>query len=177
MKKRLQEENRGRSAGRWGFLLLASLGLLAAPTAHRAGADPVKAAPAQPALEAVPDTYDFGRRALEDTSPITHRFVLTSHAKSAITVDRLQPSCRCTSAVADRAADQDGRFVIPPGQTADVDVTVNPSDMTSGDMEKEVFVFVEGESVPRLTLEIKGTILPPGSPPAAEQNTKNAKTN
>src|SRR5579875_2650856 len=123
------------------------------------------AATAPPTLEAIPASYDFGRRRIEDTTPIRHMFVLRSHAKTPIIVDELQPSCRCTTAVSSRETVPGGPFVIPPGQTARIGVTVDPSDQTSGPFEKDVYVFVKGENTPRVTLEIHGIILPPASQP------------
>jgi hypothetical protein len=130
-----------------------------------------------PTLEAVPVSYDFGRRRSDDTSLIRHIFVLRSHAKTPITVDELQPSCCCTTAGSDRETVPGGPFVIPPGQTARIGVTVDPSDQESGKFEKEVYVFVKGESAPRLTLEIHGIILPPTSHPSqsSENREKKAK--
>ena len=168
MKNRLFNGNAQRSA----LLLLTGVALWTLPMARIGVADPAKVGPTTPTLEAVPDIYDFGRRALEDTSLITHTFVLTSHAKTPITVDQLEPSCHCTSAVFEQETDQSGPVTIQPEHTVKVDMTVNPSDMASGDVEKEVFVFVNGESIPRVTLEIKGTILPPDASPPTEHNAK-----
>lgn len=114
-------------------------------------------------LQATPDSYDFGSRSALDTSPIAHTFVLQSDTKTPVTVDRLLPSCHCTHAAAEQDTDGYGRFTILPGQTARIDVTIDPSDMVPGDLEKEVYVFANGESTPTATLHIKGLITPPVS--------------
>jgi hypothetical protein len=109
----------------------------------------------------VGETYDFGSRSALDLSLVTHTFVLRAGAKAAVTVDRLQPSCHCTQAVPVGGTDGYGRFTIAAATEAKIAVTFNPGDMAPGVVEKEVYVFVNGQSTPDVTLHIRGVITPP----------------
>ena len=91
-----------------------------------------------PPLQVAADRYDFGVRSELDTSPITHAFILKAAGRDAVTVDRLQPSCHCTHAAAERELDDYGRFTIPAGQSARVNVTVDPADMAPGDIVRAI---------------------------------------
>lgn len=122
--------------------------------------DPATPVPRGSSIQAVADRYDFGARSELETAPITHTFVLNALGKTPVTVDRLQPSCHCTHAVADRETDSYGRFAIPPGQSVDVVATIDPSDIVPGDIEKDIYVFVNGESTPAVTLHLGGRITP-----------------
>lgn len=132
------------------LLLAAAIPALSAPEKSGQGNSPV---------QVVSDSYDFGARSELDISPITHTFVLDA-GSSAVTVDRLQPSCHCTHAVADRETDSYGRFKIPAGQSVDIAATVDQADLAPGDVEKDIYVFVNGESTPAVTLHISGKITP-----------------
>ena len=112
-------------------------------------------------LQAVGDIYDFGSQSALDLAPITHTFVLKAGSGASVVVDRLQPSCHCTQAVAQAEMDGYGRFTVAAGGTAKIAVTFNPSDVAPGPVEKEVYVFAVGGSTPIVTLHIKGTITPP----------------
>jgi hypothetical protein len=122
---------------------------------------PTPATPTEAPVQAVGDAYDFGTRSALDVSLVTHTFVLKAGMSGAVTVDRLQPSCHCTQAAPVGGTDGYGRFHIAAGKTAQVAVTFNPSDMAPGDVEKEVYVFVNGQSTPGVTLHIRGVITPP----------------
>ncbi len=127
-----------------------------------AAACPVGSDPAPPApVQAVAAAYDFGSRSALDPSPVTHTFTLEAWAAAPVTVDRLQPSCRCTRAAPEAGTDALGRFTIAPGHAARIDVTFDPSDVLPGAVEKEVYVFVSGQSTPAATLHIRGVLTPP----------------
>lgn len=103
--------------------------------------------------------FDFGRRSVLDTTPITHTFVLRSQSKGPLTIDRLQPSCRCTTALLE--GNRGAPFTLAPGQQISVRVLISPGDALPGFFEKEVYVFAAGDSVPTATLQIAGTLTPP----------------
>lgn len=114
--------------------------------------------PAAPSATAL---YDFGERSVSNTSPILQTFVLKSLSDKPLTVDRLQPSCRCTTAVVEGVKDEAPPFTLAPGHEARVRVIVSPSDALPGPFEKEVYVFVQGDSAPSATLQIAGVLTPP----------------
>lgn len=113
-------------------------------------------APASPTAR-----YDFGQRSVLDTSPITHTFVLRSQSTQILTIDRLQPSCRCTTAIVDGVKDEAPPFTLAPGTKVRVRVIISPGDALPGPFAKEVYVFADGEGVPVATLQMAGSLTAP----------------
>lgn len=105
--------------------------------------------------------FRFGKRSVLDTSPITHTFLLRSSSDKPITIIRLQPSCRCTTAIVEGAKDEAPPFTLAPGQQARVRVVISPGDALPGPFEKEVYVFAAGDTVPTATLQMAGDLTPP----------------
>lgn len=142
-------------------LILLSHVIAEAPTSPAPTKIVVLADPAQTSGPTATARYDFGRRSVLDTSPITHTFILRSQAQGPVTVDRLQPSCRCTSAIMEGVKDETAPFTLSPGQQVAVRVVISPGDALPGPFEKEVYVFMEGESTPTITLQLAGILTPP----------------
>ena len=129
-----------------------------APAPPRLSVQTDEQSPAPPSETA---QFHFGSRSVLDTSPITHTFVLRSSTGKSITIDRLQPSCRCTTAVVEGVKDEAPPFTLAPGQQARVRVIISPGDALPGPFEKEVYVFAAGDSVPTATLQMAGELTAP----------------
>jgi hypothetical protein len=87
--------------------------------------------------------------------------VLRSPSDKPLTVDRLQPSCRCTTAIVEGIEDEAPPFTLAPGHEARVRVLISPADAVAGPFEKEVYVFAQGDSIPTATLQMSGELTAP----------------
>jgi hypothetical protein len=108
--------------------------------------------------------YKFGTRYLPSPGLAQAEFVLHNTANHSLTVDRLQPTCHCTTGdvmVGSEvlAADQPIP-ILPPGGSLKVRVTVILAGHTPGPLRKSVLVFVSGHSDPAAQLDISGLLLP-----------------
>lgn len=123
----------------------------------------VVAAPGAP--EGDPSTYHFKPEDADNSQGITHIFILRNETSQQVKIVRIDASCSCTTAVlqpggATPAADT-GNVVLAPGQEARLLVTVGLGDAAAGEMEKTVWVRVDGQTDPAATLHVTGTIDPP----------------
>lgn len=108
------------------------------------------------------DRYDFGIQSVAQTSPIEHTFLLRNAGAKPLTVDHIQPSCGCTTALADGAAEGTATVVNPGGQLR-VHVSVDPGHLSPGQITKSVWIFLRDQSSPAATLLVTGTIRPAAS--------------
>lgn len=107
--------------------------------------------------------YIFGTRRLPDPGSAQATFTLRNTANRPLTIERLQPTCRCTTAEAlseagvpvDRAA-----ITLPPGGRIQVRVTVILRVHAPGALVKSVLVFLAGHADPAARLDLSGTLLP-----------------
>lgn len=105
-------------------------------------------------------SYNFGQISTQKPAFITHLFVLRNDTKSPITVDHLQPSCGCTTASLQGKEGQPVPTRIAPGEEAQVRVTVDPSHLVAGPIQKSVLVFVKDQVAPAATLQMSGVLQP-----------------
>jgi hypothetical protein len=115
-------------------------------------------------------TFDFGQASLLDTLQIKHTFTLRNDGSAPLSVERLQASCGCTSAVALKT-DQGSPApptvspgaplaILSPGEAIDVSVTVDLTHLAPGPQRKFVFIYGAGNTEPLATCEMKGRLLP-----------------
>lgn len=108
----------------------------------------------------LPVTYSFSSVNAAQSAPITHIFSVANTTEKAVTVDHLQSSCGCTTAVLDGAPTQNKSTVIPPYGSVDVRVSIDPSHLSPGNVDKFVTVYVKEQSAAFATLEMKGALVP-----------------
>ena len=125
-------------------------GIVAVVNISLAHADPVR----------LPVTYSFPSVNAAQSAPITHVFSVANTTEKAVTIDHLQPSCGCTSAVLDGAPTQDKPTTIPPHGSVDVRMSIDPSRLSPGNVDKFVMVYVKEQAAAFATLEMKGTLVP-----------------
>lgn len=105
--------------------------------------------------------YEMGSIGPQPSAALTHSFFLRNDTSVALTLDRLQASCPCTSAKV--AGGTGSGTVVAPGQSLSVRVAVNPQMLSPGLLHKSVWVFVQGQDAPAATLEMTGALLPAAS--------------
>ncbi len=112
--------------------------------------------------------FTFGKRRLPAPGTAQAVFSLRNTTANPLTVDRLQPTCRCTTAVVlmgtntlplDRPIP-----ALPPGGSLSVRVTVVLSGHAPGPLVKSVLIFVHGHSGPAAKLDMSGFLLPEPAP-------------
>ena len=108
--------------------------------------------------------YNFGTRSLPAPGLAQAEFELRNTADYPLTVDRLQPTCHCTTGVVMvglEVLDASHPIpILPPGASLKVRVTVILAGHAPGPLRKSVLIFVTGHSDPVARLDISGTLLP-----------------
>lgn len=107
------------------------------------------AALAAPRLTFDQPVYTFQKT--EQGTTVTHSFTFRNTGKTPATIERVSSSCGCTVAnVAER--------VIQPGKSGEIKASFDTSDF-SGQVSKDIYVFVTGLQKPSYTLSMKGLIV------------------
>jgi hypothetical protein len=102
-------------------------------------------------------TFDFGEIRQIDSGPVEHTFTLRNANKIPVTIDRIQPSCGCTTAVIDDGSPMPAaKTTIAPGGTVHVHVSIDRTHLIPGHNIKTVWVYVAGQASPAATLEMEG---------------------
>ena len=115
--------------------------------------------------------FDLGTRRLSDPAPLEHTFTLRNAGTVAVTVDRLQSSCGCLTALLDGA--QSPPLTVGPGGIVPLHVSIAPHRLVPGPLVKSVWVFTHGAEEAALRLDIVGTLqddaapTPPSAPAAS----------
>lgn len=108
--------------------------------------------------------YKFGTRSLTAPGLAQAEFELRNTADYPLTVDRLQPTCHCTTGVVmvgSEVLDASHPIpILPPGASLKVRVTVILAGHAPGPLRKSVLIFVTGHSDPVARLDISGILLP-----------------
>ncbi len=99
--------------------------------------------------------FDFGVATHGTT--VKHKFILTNATQSAMSLDHIQSSCGCTSAVVEEKG-KNFPFVLPPGQQVAIEVSVDSTNLAPGLLHKAVWVYLKGQSSPAATLDITGIL-------------------
>lgn len=107
--------------------------------------------------------YNFGTRYLPTPGLAQAEFVLRNTTDHPLTVDRLQPTCHCTTGevmVGSEVLAADYPLpTLPPGGSMTVRVTVILPGHAPGPLRKSVLIFVSGHSDPAAQLDISGLLL------------------
>ena len=110
---------------------------------------------------------------------LTHTFTLHNDGKVPVTIDHLQSSCGCTSALLIAAGKETAEYTLQPGKQVGIKVTVDTSKLAPGPIKKFVWVMMPGETTPsfaiRLDADIEGVLA--FSPQAVEFGRVNSGEN
>ena len=104
--------------------------------------------------------YNFGQVSLPVAQPIRTDFILKSTARTTITVDHITASCPCTTVSVQAPTSNRLPFAILPGQQFEVQVSVDPTGIEPGPMQRSVAVYQTGVKYPVATLVVGGTLSP-----------------
>jgi peroxiredoxin len=99
--------------------------------------------------------FDFGTHVESDDSPLVHVFLLRNISSVPISLERLETSCGCTTAVAGET--EALPLTIAPGQTAPIRIQVSPRRLLLGDVHKFVWAYFHGAEDAPILLEMRGT--------------------
>lgn len=103
--------------------------------------------------------YDFGEISQTTTKPIEKDFVLKNISNEPVTIDRVQVSCGCTSAVVDGGTP--GAYQpIPVNGELKIHISIDPGHLYPGMVDKPVWVFLPNQNQPAYTLRIYGSLVP-----------------
>jgi hypothetical protein len=102
-------------------------------------------------LQAINPDFDFGAVRSTETQVITHKFQVKNAGEEILKIDKIKPSCGCTSAIA--SATQ-----IAPGATASITAALNPKGKY-GNQSITVRVLSNDPTNPGQVLRMTGTIL------------------
>ena len=117
-----------------------------------------------PHIQGTTGNYYFGSVSALDMPKVQQTFTLHNHTKMPIVLDRLVPSCYCTTAIITRPGQNPAApsllpTVLPGGQ-ATVQVTVDIMGQPVGNLTKSVDVYAKGNSQPVAQLLMIGVLLP-----------------
>ena len=104
--------------------------------------------------------YDLPLISNSASRVIDHLFTIHNvDTKTPILIDRVVPSCGCTSSVV-LAQPGSKAMVVPPGKDIYVVVSIDPRLLTPGPFTKSVSVYVKGRREPLVQLDMRGNFLP-----------------
>jgi hypothetical protein len=102
------------------------------------------------------ESFDFGQ--ILQGSIVTHPYRLTDLGSSPLTLQRVVPSCGCTTALL-------GRTVLQPGEATELAVKFNATGY-AGPVRKEVQVFSDDPRRPVVTLVFQASVMRDVEPPS-----------
>lgn len=102
--------------------------------------------------------YDFGPVDRIARPVCARRFKLRNDGASAVTIDRLQASCGCTTALLKAPQDAEGRVLLGAGKTIDFQVTMDLTHQLPGRLAKYLWVFVKDSPAPALTMVLEASV-------------------
>lgn len=94
--------------------------------------------------------YDFGVIDMFRANPPGFAFTLQNTGKSPLTIDQVQSSCGCTTALLS------GKRTLAPGEQTKVQVTLNPARLKPGKLDKVIVVLLEGNPAPAVSVQLTG---------------------
>jgi hypothetical protein len=101
--------------------------------------------------------FDFGTVSPLDTDHFAHTFVLRNDSASPIVIDKIPPTCGCTTVVVE-GQDQAFPMTVAPGKDIHIRTSVAADHLSGGTFTKNVLVYLQGKSVPTHTLELTGSM-------------------
>jgi hypothetical protein len=102
--------------------------------------------------------FDFGIVSPLDTDHFEHTFVLRNDNKDPVIVDKIPPTCGCTTVVVEGAKDQQFPMTIDPGKDIHVHTSIDAGHLSGGSFVKNVLVYLHGKSTPSHTLQLTGNM-------------------
>ncbi|HLH80301.1 MAG TPA: DUF1573 domain-containing protein [Chthonomonas sp.] len=105
-------------------------------------------------------THDFGAVDPLQIKTLRCTFRLHNNATVPITIEQIQPSCGCTSTLLSPTSESKGKATIAPNQTVILSANIQVDHLNPGDFIKYIYVFIEDDLAPTVTLEMKGKVLP-----------------
>ena len=128
--------------------------------------------------------FQFGTVSLLDMPYADHDFVYTNTGTTPAVIERLQPSCHCTSALIASDSSPDGAtlpYTVAPGASVKIHASINLGMDPSGPVSRTVSVYLQGENEPTAIYTLSGTVEPDaeftppvlnfGKVPAGKSNT------
>jgi hypothetical protein len=107
----------------------------------------------QPKIVFEAKEYDFGK--LMGADKVEHVFKFRNEGKGDLKIDKVNTTCGCTAALL-------SANVIPPGRNGEVTTTFTVGGR-QGQQTKHIYVLSNDPNEPRVTLTLKGFIIPPVS--------------
>jgi len=115
------------------------------------------------ASAAVSNVFQFGTVSLLDMPYADHDFMYTNTGTTPVVIERLQPSCHCTSALIASDSSPDGAalpYTVAPGASVKVHASINLGMDPSGPVSRTVSVYLQGENEPAAIYTLSGTVEP-----------------
>lgn len=104
--------------------------------------------------------HDFGPVGVLDTPRLEQNFILHNGSATPLALDRLQPTCHCTTATVEGASGDAPLPTLAPGQQAVIHVAVSLAGLAPGPLLKSVLVFTKGDPRPAAVLTLIGQLKP-----------------
>ncbi len=129
-----------------------------APAATPAAATPLSVSASDGVVADTPGlaSFDFGKATTGQT--IQHDFTLSNTTNASVEIARVQAACGCTSVMVDGSSNTSGKS-IAPNASVTLHVSIDPTYLSAGPVDKEVWVFVPGHPRPAVTLHMTGLML------------------
>lgn len=102
--------------------------------------------------------FDFGNVDSLASAAITHTFILANSSKTRLVIERVQPTCGCTTVLLQTKNGSSAGADLAPGEQVSLRATVALDQIRSGPISKYVYVFALGSSTPAATLELRGNL-------------------
>jgi len=100
--------------------------------------------------------YSFGSYSIDADKPIVHDFTVQNATGAPVVIDHTGVACGCTTATIDAGTNAPCKSV-PAGKEFTVHVSIDPTFLMRGDNDKQVYLYIPGQSDPALTIHITGT--------------------
>lgn len=100
-------------------------------------------------------TCDLGAYSIGSGQPVQHDFVLRNTANAPVVIDHTHVACGCTSLLLNAGSGSVTMPVtVPPGQQISIHVSVDPSYIVAGTVDKVAWLFISGQDDAAMTLHL-----------------------
>lgn len=103
---------------------------------------------------------NFGQVSALDTPQLTQTFTLRNTGTTPIVLERLVPTCHCTTAAVEGASPSAPLPTLAPGQQIPIHVTLALAGHPPGVLIKSVLVFTKNDPAPAAVLQMVGEVRP-----------------
>jgi len=117
----------------------------------------------RPTTSFVVEVAQFGTVSLLDMPYADHDFVYSNTGTSPVVIDRLQPSCHCTSALIASDRNPDGEslpYTLAPGASVKIHAAINLGMAPSGPVSRTVSIYLKNQNEPAAIFTLTGTVEP-----------------